>query len=288
MPLPRLPIDDAVLSAARTAAGWLRGAKRVLISTGAGMSADSGIPTYRDPEGRWTSLGPFAALGLHPREFANPPGFRARPADAWGYYHWLRRCMGSAPLHEGYGVLTRWVREEFSESFVLTTNIDGLHARAGIPGAKLFERYGSVWDLQCLEACRPAHWPDTQFDPPRYDPSTLRSEERDRPRCPFCGALARPRVQMDEDPSFLTREEQSANYERFRSAGEPDVLLVVGTTLWFSWPDEVRERPKVISVNPDAAQHAYYTQSANTECAALTLPARSALRLLDVLLAHSA
>jgi NAD-dependent SIR2 family protein deacetylase len=91
--------DLDVLGVMQQAARLLRGAHKVPIATGAGMSADSNIPTYRDKHGRWREFTPFVSKGLIPEEFANPPGFQTRPQHAWAFHEWLRRVVATnAPL----------------------------------------------------------------------------------------------------------------------------------------------------------------------------------------------
>src|SRR5688572_29045333 len=97
---------QANLTALSAAAGVLRSARRVLIATGAGMSADSGIPTYRDEGGRWCRFEPFASRGIVPSDIAHPPGFRARPDQAWGFHEWIRRRVAGSTPHAGYDVIT--------------------------------------------------------------------------------------------------------------------------------------------------------------------------------------
>lgn len=84
---------------------------------------------------------------------------------------------------------------------------------------------------------------------------------------------------FDDDDGFIEPAVELQRYERFMAAGQPDVRVVVGTTLWFSWPDEVTQRPRVIHINPDASTHAHYA-----DAIAITLGARDALVGIDWML----
>ena len=177
---------------------------------------------------------------------------------------------------DGYHVVTRWLKEELPHSFVLTTNVDSYHARAGVPEVQLCERYGSQWELQCITPCRKEYWRDSRAPLCALDEE--RMEATSFPTCPYCGAVARPRVQMSHDPHFLEKGHDWRRYELFREDGEPDVLLVIGSTLWFSWPDGVPQ-PRVISINPDPRTHEPYK-----DMLAIPLGAKDALAGLDWML----
>jgi NAD-dependent SIR2 family protein deacetylase len=262
------------LDAVREAAELLLASERVLIVTGAGMSRESGVPTYRDEGGRCSRLEPFASRGLAPADFAHPEGFRERPEHAWAFYEVLRRTVAGAEPHEGYGVITRWL-SRWPRSFLLTTNIDELHLRAGARDDGVRQRYGSMWQLQCLKPCRQEVWTDRRVPLVALDEATLVAS--DLPACPFCGGGARPRTQMAHDDAFIDDAAASARHEAFLAEGEPEVVVVVGTTLWLSWPEHVHPRPRVISINPDPERHAPY----GDDVIGLTARASDALVAID-------
>lgn len=129
------------------AARRLAAARRLLVGTGAGMSADSGIPTYRVPgQTAWKDYGTTG--GLRAEDLACPQALEDRPGQAWAYLERRRRQMAGAVPHEGYAALHR-LAERVASSFVQTTNVDGLHLRAGWPQERLHEVHGSLWRLQC-------------------------------------------------------------------------------------------------------------------------------------------
>jgi NAD-dependent SIR2 family protein deacetylase len=256
------------------AANLLRRARRVLIYTGAGMSADSGVPTYRDPNGRWRDFTPFTSKGLDPASLNTPNGYANQPQHAWAYAEYFRRVVKNAPLHDGYHVIRRWVTQSHLDAFVLTSNIDGMHLRSNIPEVKLYEQYGSQWELQCTQKCRPVFWTDSRSPLCMLDESTMTASEF--PVCPFCEAIARPRVQMSEDRDYIEREYDWLRYDRWRSKGPIDVAVVIGTFQWLSWPDTEDPRPHIININTDPSMHQKMPGSIG-----ITMKAQEALVSLD-------
>lgn len=260
----------------RHAAEVLANATRVLISTGAGMSADSGVPTYRDEDGLWRDFEPFTSKGLIPADIAQVDTYRRDPHQAWAFHEYVRRIMARNAPHDGYSVITRWLDEVWPESsFLLTSNVDGYHRRAGVEDHRMWERYGNIWELMCVTPCCDEWWSDTRAPLAEIDPDTMRAT--DIPRCPFCGGAARPRTHLAHG-DFLARGAGAARYEKFIET-KVDVYVVVGTTLWFSWPDEVTDRPTIVHINPNAATHAHYDAPF-----AITMGARDALVGLDFML----
>jgi NAD-dependent SIR2 family protein deacetylase len=260
-------------SSIQAAAQALAQANRVVISTGAGMSADSGIPTYRDRNGRWRDFLPFSQVGLTPSDFAHPPGYRERPQHAWAFAEYLRRSMAQAPVHQGYDVLTEWMLRRIPQSFLLTTNIDDLHRRANVPETKFYERYGNLWELQCLERCTPHWWRENRVELCTLDTTTM--EASNFPQCPFCQGLARPRIQMAYDEEFVEKEAGWKFYQNFLASGPIDVYLIIGTTLWMTWP-EGQEPNTIIHINPAPNTHEHYQSPV-----AVTMGAKDALVGID-------
>ena len=154
-------------------AARLRRASRVTVITGAGVSAASGIPTFRGPGGMWRSF--------RPERLATAEAFAENPRLVWEWYAWRRGLVARAAPNRAHEVLAAWSRH-FPRFVLVTQNVDGLHERAGTRGVIRF--HGSLWELRCWDRCAdaPERWPDE-------------SEIGDAPpRCPHCGGLARPGV----------------------------------------------------------------------------------------------
>lgn len=178
-------------------AAALRGAAGLVVSAGAGMGVDSGLPDFRGDQGFWKAYPPYARLGLGFMKLANPRWFRADPALAWGFYgHRLGLYRRTVP-HEGFAILRRWGEGMRLGSFVFTSNVDGQFQRAGFDPERIVECHGAIEHLQCLESCGVGIFPaeGVHLD---VDPETFRAREP-LPRCPRCGALARPNILMFGD-----------------------------------------------------------------------------------------
>jgi NAD-dependent deacetylase len=184
----------------------------LLVLTGAGVSAESGLPTYRGTGGLWRSL-PFERL-------ASPEGFRADPALVWRFYSERREAALRAQPNPGHRALVE-VERRLSERFLLVTqNVDGLHRRAG--SERLIEIHGRLLGTRCSSCSRPE-----AEDRTAYAEGTV-------PRCEGCGAPLRPAVVWFGealDPELLGRIEDFL--ERW-SAGR--LLFLAAGTSGAVWP----------------------------------------------------
>ena len=178
-------------------------ARRVAVLTGAGISAESGIPTFRDAQtGLWAQFDPM--------QLATEEGFRADPSLVWRWYAWRRNLVGQAQPNAGHRALAA-AEARFEQLRVITQNVDGLHARAGSTG--LIELHGNILRTVCLEHCGFAE----------EVPARLPAGEP--PRCPGCGAWLRPAVVW-----FGEMLDPAALQDAAAEAEDCDVMLVVGTS----------------------------------------------------------
>jgi len=192
----------------------LASAQRVCVLTGAGVSAESGVPTFRGEEGLWKS---FRA-----EELATPHAFRRDPRTVWEWYDWRRgRIRGCVP-NPGHSALARLALGARSVRIV-TQNVDGLHevaareaagSRDPSPALPL-EVHGSIFRVRCTSCT---------YRIPHRDP--VRTEtEAVLPRCPVCGSLLRPDVVW-----FGEALDSRVLEEAFESAQRASVCLVAGTS----------------------------------------------------------
>jgi len=189
------------------AAALLRGAGRLLALTGAGISAESGIPTFRGPGGLWRN---YRATDL-----ATPEAFARDPTLVWEWYRWRRSVVRAAAPNPGHDVLARF-EQRWAGFLLATQNVDGLHARAG--SRRLVELHGNIWRARCASGCGRTVDEYTDVAPP--DELTVRT----LPRCP-CGGLLRP------DIVWFGEALDGETLDRtFDAAAACDVLLVVGTS----------------------------------------------------------
>lgn len=194
------------------AAELLRDADRIVVVTGAGVSAESGVPTFRGEDGLWRDH--------RPEDLATPGAFRRDPRLVWEWYQWRRSLVSQCSPNPGHRALAEL--QVRTGAAVLTQNVDGLHALAlqeaepnGRVEALLLEVHGSLFRVRC-SACS---WKVPHRE--RVDASS----EATLPRCPECGALARPDVVWFGEPLDRAVLEDS-----FRIASSADACLVVGTS----------------------------------------------------------
>jgi NAD-dependent SIR2 family protein deacetylase len=186
---------SGVLRAARA----LGDATALLVTAGAGMGVDSGLPDFRGDRGFWRAYPPYEKLGLSFSDLANPRWFDRDPEFAWGFYgHRLALYRRTAP-HEGFAILRRLV-ERIGEGFVFTSNVDGQFQRAGFDPDRILEVHGAIDHVQCTAACGVGILSADPFAP-EVDETTFRARPP-LPTCPRCGALLRPNILMFGDADW--------------------------------------------------------------------------------------
>ncbi len=182
----------------------LRGARRVAALTGAGISAESGVPTFRDAQtGLWAQF--------KPEDLATPEAFRRNPKLVWDWYAWRRERVGSVAPNPGHLALAAMERR-VPEFTLVTQNVDGLHRRAG--SRNVIELHGNITRTKCLdEDVVVEQWPETGETPPR---------------CPRCGGWLRPDVvwfgEMLPPGAFEAAEQASRTCDLFFSIGTSAVV----------------------------------------------------------------
>jgi NAD-dependent deacetylase len=188
--------------------------------TGAGISAESGIPTFRDPgNGLWSQYSP--------EDFATPRGWRHNPRLVWGWYTQRRRLALHAEPNAGHEALAA-LADYYAEFTLVTQNVDGLHTRAG--SRDVLELHGSLFRFKCSADGAPVDYDDPEDDDSAAMDALERGEGPEVPTCPRCGALVRPNVVWFEEA--LAEEP----YRRAEAAARAcDVCFVVGTSA-LVWP----------------------------------------------------
>lgn len=199
--------DEAIAQAA----ALLADADGLLVAAGAGMGVDSGLPDFRGKAGFWRAYPPLARRGLAFHEVACPDTFDRDPRLAWGFYgHRLGLYRATAP-HAGFGILRTLGARTRHGGFVFTSNVDGQFQKAGFAPDTIVECHGSIHHLQCTRPCCDAIRPADDLRPEvEMDACRLASP---LPRCPHCGALARPNILMFNDGAWLA-ERLEAQYGR--------------------------------------------------------------------------
>jgi NAD-dependent SIR2 family protein deacetylase len=178
------------------AARAIREADALLVTAGAGMGVDSGLPDFRGDQGFWKAYPPYAKLGLSFVDLANPRWFDTDPAFAWGFYgHRLALYRATVP-HPGFEILRRWGAQKRGGAFVFTSNVDGQFQRAGFDEARVYECHGAIDYLQCTRNCGVGLLRADRFSPVVDESFRCTSE---LPTCPRCSSLMRPNVLMFGD-----------------------------------------------------------------------------------------
>jgi NAD-dependent deacetylase len=207
-------------SARSVLAARIRAAARLTILTGAGVSAASGVPTFRGPQGLWRRF--------RPEDLATPEAFARDPHLVWEWYAWRRETIAACRPNAAHDVIARWsgVRPPYEatqgsdpgtgrlEVVVLTQNVDDLHVRAGT--RNLVRLHGSIWELGCWERCGAPPWRDERVPLPEMPP-----------RCPQCGGLARPAVVWfgeSLDPRDVTAAVEATACDVFLTVGTSSVV----------------------------------------------------------------
>lgn len=260
-PPAKLVNEDAV-------AQVLRRSKKVVFLTGAGISAESGIPTFRGADGFWT----IGSQNYRPQEMATYAMFRDHPDELWKWYHMRWGiCRGSEPNPGHYAVadLEKMVRNKGGSFHLITQNIDGLHLTAGSRPEATFQVHGSMSFMRCDEqvegACCHGICEGTE-DPEVM--ATLRSSqmpwgpewtkeqvERDPiPTCPKCGTRCRPHVLWFDE---CYNEAWYHRVSALEAADNADCIVVVGTTLTTGLPQRIVSKAKqrkipIVNLDPSA------------------------------------
>ncbi len=256
-----MPSDPLLETSLSLAARAVDEAEALLVTAGAGMGVDSGLPDFRGPEGFWRAYPAFRELGLRFEQLANPEWFFDDPAVAWGFYgHRLNLYRRTVP-HEGFATLLRWAAEKPHGAFVFTSNVDGQFQKAGFPADRVVECHGSIHHLQCLSGCgepiRSADGVEVEVDE-----TTFRAS-RPFPSCPGCRGLARPNILMFGDMGWdeTRTEAQHATLRNWLDAIRgPLVVLELGagtripTVRMFSERTARAPRRTLIRANPREPQ----------------------------------
>lgn len=187
----------------------LRNARHITVITGAGISAESGIPTFRDAQtGLWAKY--------RAEELATPEAFRANPELVWDWYSWRRKLVGDAAPNDGHHALVEL--EDWAPSFTLITqNVDGLHQIAG--SRNVVELHGNIRKVKGLDCTRDRECP-AAGDASRYDQSPDKP-----PRCEVCGTYMRPAVVWFGEALDHNNIELAAE-----ASSKCDVFFSVGTS----------------------------------------------------------
>jgi len=210
----------------------IRSGKRLTVLTGAGISAESGIPTFRGPEGYWT----VGSKEYHPQEMATWDMFNRAPLEVWKWYLYRMGVCARAKPNQGHLALVE-MEKLFGESFTLITqNVDNLHLRAGNSLERTYQIHGNIFFMRCADVCSDTLYPMPQGITGKTKDQWLADSEIALLKCPACGQTTRPHVLWFDE----TYNEVHFKFESsLRAAAQTDVLLVVGTAGATNLPNQV-------------------------------------------------
>jgi NAD-dependent deacetylase len=218
---PERDIDLCLDLALERAGPWI-------ILTGAGISAESGVPTFRGKDGYWR----IGSKNYHAQELATRAAFQRMPDQVWEWYLERRRVCRAAEPNAAHRALATASSELGERLLLITQNVDGLHRRAGSPEPTTYEIHGNIDYMRCGRGCRGVR------PVPEQDPSAGASASS-RLACDGCGAPCRPHVLWFDE---LYDEEHYRFESSLRAAASAALLVVVGTTGTTNLPLQICEQ----------------------------------------------
>ena len=200
----------------------------IVLTAGAGMGIDSGLPDFRGPQGFWKAYPALGDARLSFEEMASPQSFDRDPKLAWGFYGQRLTIYRQTRPHDGFSLLLRIGSLVPRGIFVFTSNVDGQFTKAGYPEDRVLECHGSIHHLQCFNDCRGLIWSADSLVP-EVDTQRVRLRS-DLPRCPACGGLARPNILMFNDGGWnpARTRAQSLRWQAWRESCSRLVVIEIG------------------------------------------------------------
>src|SRR5262245_38417794 len=249
---------------------------RALVITGAGVSAESGIPTFRGKDGYWRNLDPI--------KLATAEAFARDPELVWQWYRERRQRIRNAQPNAAHEAIAK-LAQRADEFLLVTQNVDDLHARSGLEKADMVQIHGDIFVTRCsrcdwrLELCDASAGGDGNEQGLAGARSSIKQTQQEKenvdlPRCPKCDALMRPGVVWFGEPLPLREAERVENYLQRDTCG---VVIVAGTTATFGyiidWALRASHRGgELIEVNPEETPLSRFATRLVREPAAIALP----------------
>lgn len=197
----------------------------MVVTAGAGMGVDSGLPDFRGDQGFWNAYPMYQRLGINFVGAANPANFEGDPAFGWGFYGHRTNLYRQTEPHRGFRMLQDWAVGFDQDCFVVTSNVDGQFQKAGYREDQILEVHGSIHHLQCLAPCGSDIWDNDESIPVDFE--TMRASHI--PQCRHCSQPARPNILMFGDYSWLSDRTrgQEMRFDSFLAQHQHDTLVVI-------------------------------------------------------------
>ncbi len=242
---------------------------RVLVITGAGVSAESGIPTFRGKDGYWRNL--------DPAKLATPEAFARDPKLVWEWYRERRQRICNAQPNAAHAAIAK-LAQHANEFLLVTQNVDDLHVRAGMPKEKMVQIHGNIFITRCSRCDFSQkdykHEHEQEHEHEHEHEHEKEDQDVDLPRCPECNALMRPGVVWFGE-QLPWNELQRV--ESYLDRGSCDLVIVAGTTATFGYIIDwalraSRDGGELIEVNPEETPLSQFATQLVREPAAVAMP----------------
>ena len=209
--------------------------KRITVLTGAGISAESGIPTFRGLEGYWT----VGSREYRPLDMATYRMFKERPYEVWKWYLYrMGVCAGAEP-NSGHLAVAGMEKSLPGRFTLITQNVDNLHLRAGSSQENTYQIHGNIFYARCQGECGGGVFPLPSGLESKYKGEELSEVEKSLLTCPRCGALLRPHVLWFDE----TYDELHYRFESsLAAASQTGLLITIGTSGATNLPNQVAWR----------------------------------------------
>ena len=210
----------------------IQGSGKITILTGAGISAESGIPTFRGTEGFWT----IGSQNYHPQQMATFAMFSKDPQAVWVWYLYRMGICKKARPNAGHLALAKMESRLGSRFTLITQNVDNLHILAGNSQPRTFQIHGNIFQSRCAAACTDEIFPLPDGLDPKQPGDTLTRDERRRLRCATCGNWIRPHVLWFDE----TYNERHFRFDSaLETAARTHLLITVGTSGATTLPNHI-------------------------------------------------
>jgi NAD-dependent SIR2 family protein deacetylase len=243
--------DELLSEKIHRAVQALREADGLLITAGAGMGVDSGLPDFRGTEGFWNAYPALGKLNIEFQRIARPQTFLEDPTLAWGFYgHRLNLYRKTVP-HEGFRILRELAEKLPNGAFVATSNVDGQFQKAGFSEQLIYELHGSIHRLQCMDQFCETR--SAELFSPKVDEEYCRLIS-ELPSCSACGGIVRPNILMFADWGWNDRraEIQQSRLNTWLAGVSKLVTIEIGAGKNIPTIRNLSERQdgRVIRINP--------------------------------------
>lgn len=229
----------------------------LILLTGAGVSAESGVPTFRGEQGHWT----VGSRNYHPMDLATRAAFERMPYVVWAWYAYRRTvCRQAVPnmAHRAAALMEQRLGDRF---LLITQNVDGLHLRAGNSPQRTYQIHGNIDFMRCYEECSSELYPIGERLGDKRQGQGLTPTEKAALVCPRCKAPTRPHVLWFDE----CYDEEHFRFESsLRAAARCELLITAGSSGATNLPNQVvafARQARIIDINPEQTVFARYAQA---------------------------